>query len=54
MEEAARPIEWRKTPGGTTREWEEESSCRRELAPPEWKHCHGGTKPLEWPLRAKE
>ena len=32
----ARPPEWLKIDGGTTREWVGESSCHRASTPPEW------------------
>ena len=47
-------MEWQKTPGGTVREWEGGSICRRASTTPEWSHCPWGTKPLEWILRMRE
>ena len=51
---AARPPEWRKTPGGAATEWAGESIRLRAPTPPEWLRSPGGTKPPEGPqwLRA--
>ena len=49
-----RPPEWRKTPGGIAREWEEESSRHRALTPPEWNSSLGGTKPFGCQPREKK
>ena len=43
-----------KTPGGTAREWEGESSRRRASTTPEWTHCPRVKKPPEWTTQARE
>ena len=44
MRGATRPPDFRKTPGGIAREWEEGSGRQGALTPLEWKSFHGGTK----------
>ena len=41
-----RPLEWRKPPGGISREWEVGQSRRGAPTTPEWRSCPGEKKPV--------